>query len=107
MNSIMQEASSITKAIELGWIKAGQPKEFTVKIYEEPEKNFFGITTKSAKIAIFFTQEEKPKKKEMPKLKPSQPQAKEKLDFDKEKKIKEAPKKEEAAEPKIKENKRS
>lgn len=54
MKSIMHEASSISKAIEQGWIKAGQPQEFTVKILEEPEKNFFGFTTKSAKIALFF-----------------------------------------------------
>lgn len=55
MKSIMQEASSIAKAIELGWIKAGQPNEFSVKILEEPERGMFGITTKrNAKIAFFF-----------------------------------------------------
>lgn len=54
MKSIMEEASSITKAIEKGWHKAGQPKEFTVKIFEEPQKNFIGMTIKSAKIGIFF-----------------------------------------------------
>jgi predicted RNA-binding protein Jag len=54
MRSIIQEASSITKAIEQGWIKAGKPKEFTVKIFEEPKKGFLGITLQSAKIGIFF-----------------------------------------------------
>lgn len=54
MKSIMEEASSIIKAIEKGWLKAGQPKEFSVKVFEEPQKNFIGITIKSAKIAIFF-----------------------------------------------------
>jgi predicted RNA-binding protein Jag len=50
----MQEASSIAKAIEKGWDKAGRPVEFTVKVFEEPQKNFIGMTTKPAKIALFF-----------------------------------------------------
>lgn len=54
MKSIIQEASSILKAVEKGWEKAGKPAEFTVKIYEEPQKNFIGMTTKPAKIGIFF-----------------------------------------------------
>lgn len=58
MKSIMEEASSIAKAVEKGWNKAGQPKEFSVKIFEEPQKNFIGMTTKPAKIAIIF--DEKP-----------------------------------------------
>ncbi len=62
MKSIIEEASSISKAIENGWSKAGKPKEFSVKIFEEPTKNFFGLTIKSAKIGIFF-EEEKSKEK--------------------------------------------
>lgn len=58
MKSIMEEASSILKAIEKGWHNAGQPKEFTVKIFEEPQKNFIGITTKNAKIGLFFNEEQ-------------------------------------------------
>jgi hypothetical protein len=54
MKSIMQEASSIAKAIEQGWIKAGKPQEFSVKVFEEAQKNFLGFTTKSAKIALLF-----------------------------------------------------
>lgn len=55
MKSIMQEASSISKAIEQGWIKAGRPQEFSIKILEEPQTNLMGlITTRSAKIALFF-----------------------------------------------------
>lgn len=54
----MEEGSSVAKAVEKGWLKAGKPKEFSVKIHELPEKNFFGITSKNAKIAIIF--EEKP-----------------------------------------------
>ena len=54
MKSIIHEASSIGKAIEQGWQKAGCPKEFSVRILEEPERNFIGMTVKTAKIAIFF-----------------------------------------------------
>lgn len=54
MKSIIEEASSVSKAIEKGWTRAGKPKNFSVKIYEEAEKNFFGLTTRSAKIALIF-----------------------------------------------------
>lgn len=54
MKSIMEEASSIAKAIEKGWQRAGKPQEFTVKVFEEPQKNFIGLTTKPAKIGLFF-----------------------------------------------------
>lgn len=54
MKSIIQEASSIAKAIEEGWTKAQKPQQFSVKILEEAEKNFLGLTRKSAKVAIFF-----------------------------------------------------
>ncbi len=57
MKSIMEEASSITKAIENAWNRAGQPQEFTVKILELPQTSFFGLkTSKSAKIALFFNE---------------------------------------------------
>ncbi len=56
MKSIIQEASSIAKAVEEGWMKAQKPQEFSVKILEQAEKNFIGFTTKSAKIAIFFSE---------------------------------------------------
>lgn len=54
MKSIVQEASSIAKAIERGLEKAENPRDFSVKILEYPEKNFFGLTTKPAKIALYF-----------------------------------------------------
>jgi predicted RNA-binding protein Jag len=63
MKSVIQEASSLAKAIEQGWVKAGKPKDFTVKIFEEPQKNFFGFTIKQAKIGIFIAEkEQKPQK---------------------------------------------
>ncbi|HZW61866.1 MAG TPA: hypothetical protein VFF04_06605 [Candidatus Babeliales bacterium] len=54
MKSIVEEASSVMKAIEKGWVQAGKPQEFSVKVFETEQKNFLGMTTKSAKIAIFF-----------------------------------------------------
>lgn len=54
MKSIMEEASTIFKAIEKAWILADKPQSFSVKVLEEAEKNFFGMTTKSAKIALLF-----------------------------------------------------
>lgn len=54
MKSIVEEASSIAKAIENGWIRAGKPQEFTVRIFEEPEKNFLGFSKKPAKVGLFY-----------------------------------------------------
>lgn len=54
MKSIIEEASSIGKAIETAWMQAGKPSEFTVRIFEESQKNMFGFTSKPAKIGIFF-----------------------------------------------------
>ena len=58
MKSIMEEANSAIKAIEKAWYRADKPSEFSVKIFEQEEKNFFGITSKQAKIGIFFKEKE-------------------------------------------------
>lgn len=44
MKSMLQEASSIVKAVEKAWNEAGKPQEFTIKILEEGEKGFLGLT---------------------------------------------------------------
>ncbi len=55
MRSVIQEAATIAQAVELGWIKAGKPKDFAVKVFEEPQTKFFGfVTVKKAKIGIFI-----------------------------------------------------
>lgn len=54
MKSIIEEASSIAKAIEQAWQRAGKPLEFSIKVFQIPQKNFFGFTKVSAKIGIFF-----------------------------------------------------
>lgn len=55
MRSIIHEAASIAKAIEQGWIKAGKPRNFSIKIFEEPQTKFFGLfTARNAKVGIFI-----------------------------------------------------
>jgi predicted RNA-binding protein Jag len=77
MKSIIQEASSVAKAIESAWLKAGKPQQFSVKIFQEAEKNFLGMTSKPAKIAILFNdvseaQGAKTKQQAQPKSRPEQ-----------------------------------
>ncbi len=71
MKSIIEQASSIIKAIEKAWNQAEKPKEFSIKIFEEEERNFFGMSTKPAKIGIFFGND-KPSTHEKPTPKPQQ-----------------------------------
>ncbi|MCK5632171.1 hypothetical protein KAH94_00310 [bacterium] len=54
MNSIVQEASSIAKAVEQAWKKAEEPHKFSVRIFQNAEKNFLGMTSQPAKIALLF-----------------------------------------------------
>lgn len=54
MKSLVEEASSVVKAIEKAWTRAGKPQSFTVKIFEEPQSGFLGFNTKPAKIGIFY-----------------------------------------------------
>lgn len=55
MKSIIKEARTVAKAIDAALTEAGYPKECTIKILEQPEYNFFGFTTRSAKIALIFS----------------------------------------------------
>jgi predicted RNA-binding protein Jag len=54
MRSILQEASSIPKAIEKAWNEAGMPEEFTIKIFDSGEKNFLGFTKRPSVVSIVF-----------------------------------------------------
>lgn len=73
MKSVIEEGSSIAKAIENGWLKAGKPKEFTVKVFQESKKNFFGFNTVVAKVGIFFYEDSKEKEKFQYKPRPQNP----------------------------------
>ena len=55
LRSIVEEASSVAKAIEKAWHNAGKPEEFSVKVYQLPQRNLLGFTTISAKVGLFFT----------------------------------------------------
>ncbi len=59
MKSIVQEASSIEKAINKAWEEAGRPAEFSVRILEHPTRNFFGFLKRSAKVALVFPSQNK------------------------------------------------
>jgi predicted RNA-binding protein Jag len=78
----MEQGSTIIKAIEKAWVRAEKPKEFSIKIFEQEEKNFFGMNTKQAKIGIFFedkntTTHEKPVVKARPEVREQRPEARE------------------------------
>jgi predicted RNA-binding protein Jag len=60
MKSLVEEASTIGKAIEAAWDRAGKPQSFSIKVFEQPEYGFLGMTKKYAKISIFF-EESSPK----------------------------------------------
>ena len=57
MKSIVEEASSVSKAVEQAWKRAGQPTEFSIRIHELAEKNMFGFTSKPAKISFVYQEE--------------------------------------------------
>ncbi len=57
MKSIVQEASSIAKAIDQGWQRAGKPAEFTIKVFEQGSRGFLGFGSTPAKVGIFFKEQ--------------------------------------------------
>jgi hypothetical protein len=58
MKSLVEEASSIFKAIEKAWTRAEKPQSFSVKVYEEPQSGFLGFNSKPAKVGIFYDERE-------------------------------------------------
>lgn len=54
MKSLLQEASSVQKAIDLAWEAAGKPQQFTVKVLDQGTKNFFGWSKTPAIVSISF-----------------------------------------------------
>ncbi|NBQ17024.1 hypothetical protein EBU24_01775 [bacterium] len=61
MKSLVEEASTVAKALEKAWTRAGKPQEFSVKVFEVEETNFLGFTKKSAKVGIFFEEPQAPR----------------------------------------------
>lgn len=54
MKSLLQEASSVQKAIDLAWEAAGKPQQFTVKVLDPGTKNFLGWSKTPAIVSISF-----------------------------------------------------
>lgn len=54
MKSMLQEESSICKAVEKAWDVSGKPTEFTVKVLSKEIKNFWGILKKPAVISFSY-----------------------------------------------------
>lgn len=72
MKSLVEEASSVAKAIEKAWLRAGKPVSFSVKVYEEAQSGFLGFNSKPAKIGLFFD-DYQPKASSDPRKKPTSP----------------------------------
>lgn len=51
---MLHEASSVSKAIEKAWTDSGKPREFSIKVHELGEKNFFGFTKRPAIVSITY-----------------------------------------------------
>ena len=54
MKSVLEEGTSVPKAIEKAWVSAGRPEEFTIKVFETDQRNFFGFLKKAAVVTILF-----------------------------------------------------
>jgi predicted RNA-binding protein Jag len=54
MKSVLQEAPTIAKAVAKAWDKAGQPYEFSVKVFNVPKRGFFGIGKRSAIVSLSY-----------------------------------------------------
>jgi predicted RNA-binding protein Jag len=54
MKSMLQEASSVEKAVSLAWEAAQKPTDFSIKILDAGEKNFLGMAKRPAIISIVF-----------------------------------------------------
>jgi predicted RNA-binding protein Jag len=54
MKSVVQEASSVAKAVDAGWRKADKPNEFRVQIMEEGKSGFLGFNSEPSKVVIYF-----------------------------------------------------
>jgi len=54
MKSLLLEASTVEKAVSKAWHEAGKPKEFTIKVHDEGERNFLGFSRRDAALSILF-----------------------------------------------------
>ncbi len=58
MKSVIAQGATVAKAVEEAVKKAGNPKEFFIKILQEAQGGFLGFGSTKAKIALFFKKED-------------------------------------------------
>ena len=49
MKSVVVEASTVAKAIESAWLKAGKPEEYFIRVLQEHTSGFLGFGAVKAK----------------------------------------------------------
>lgn len=54
MKSVVVQAGTVAKAIEIAWLKADKPEEFFIRVLQEHTSGFLGFGAQKAKIAFFF-----------------------------------------------------
>lgn len=59
MKSVVVEASTVAKAIEIAWIKAEKPEEYFIRVLQEHSSGFLGFGAQKAKIVLFFKNTQK------------------------------------------------
>lgn len=58
MKSVIAQGATVAKAVEEAVKKAGNPKEFFIKILQDAQGGFLGFGSTKAKIALFFKKNE-------------------------------------------------
>lgn len=59
MKSVVVEASTVAKAIEIAWLKADRPEEFFIRVLQEHSSGFLGFGAQKAKVVFFFKNSQK------------------------------------------------
>lgn len=59
MKSVVVEASTVAKAIEVAWLKADRPEEFFIRVLQEHNSGFLGFGAQKAKVVFFFKNSQK------------------------------------------------
>jgi len=54
MKSVVVEASTVAKAIEIAWLKAEKPEEFFIRILQEHQVGFLGFGAQKQKSFYFL-----------------------------------------------------
>lgn len=58
MKSVIAQGATVAKAVEEAVKKAGNPKEFFIKILQDAQGGFLGFGSTKAKVALFFKKDE-------------------------------------------------